>query len=105
MPMAPYRLLPNAIQDRNAYHVRKRNVCCASRSDGSSRVAETFANGLAADTLFCDDARQPPPAPRTRGGYRLVEIRRTSAAAVMSLADANEQALLAPGPPTVRAAK
>ena len=54
-----------------------------------SRVAETLANGLAADQLFCDLLANSTEADLDI----VVEIRRTSAAAVMPLTDAIEQAL------------
>ena len=63
-----------------------------------SRVAETLANGLAADPLFCDLlANLHLHLEHEVDLDRVVEIRRTSAAAVMSLADAIEQALPALG--------
>ena len=59
-----------------------------------SRVAETLANGLAADPLFCDLlANLHLHLEHEMDLDRVVEIRRTSAAAEMSLADAIEQAL------------
>jgi AcrR family transcriptional regulator len=63
-----------------------------------SRVAETLANGLAADPLFCDLlANLHLHLEHEVDLDRVVEIRRTSAAAHMSLADAVEQALPALG--------
>jgi AcrR family transcriptional regulator len=76
-------------------------VCAALREPGPmlpSRVAETLANGLAADPLFCDLlASLHLHLEHEANLERVVEIRRTSAAAVMSLADAIEQALPALG--------
>ena len=58
------------------------------------RVAETLANGLAADPLFCDLlANVHLHLEHEVDIDRVVEIRRTSTAAVVSLADAIEQAL------------
>ena len=72
-------------------------VCAALREPGPispSRVAETLASGLAADPLFCDLlANLHLHLEHEVELDRVVEIRRTSAAAVMSLADAIEQAL------------
>ena len=63
-----------------------------------SRVAETLAHGLAADPLFCDLlANLHLHLEREVDLDRVVEIRRTSAAGEMSLADAIEQALPALG--------
>lgn len=76
-------------------------VCGALREPGPmspSRVAETLANGLAADPLFCDLlANLHLHLEHEVDLERVVEIRRTSAAAVMSFADAIEQALPALG--------
>ncbi|MGH3970892.1 MAG: TetR family transcriptional regulator [Mycobacterium sp.] len=76
-------------------------VCTALREPGPmspSRVAETLANGLAADPLFCDLlANLHLHLEHEVDLDRVVEIRRTSAAAVMSFADAIEQALPALG--------
>jgi AcrR family transcriptional regulator len=59
-----------------------------------SRVAETLANGLAADPLFCDLlANLHLHLEHEVDLDRVVEIRRNSAAGVISLADAIEQAL------------
>jgi AcrR family transcriptional regulator len=76
-------------------------VCAALREPGPmspSRVAETLANGLAADPLFCDLlANLHLHLEHEVDVDRVIEIRRTSAAPVMSLADAIEQALPALG--------
>ncbi len=76
-------------------------VCAALREPGSmspSRVAETLANGLAADPLFCDLlANLHLHLEHEVDLDRVIEIRRTSAAAEMSLAEAIEQALPALG--------
>jgi AcrR family transcriptional regulator len=76
-------------------------VCAALREPGPmspSRVAETLANGLAADPLFCDlIANLHVHLEHEVDLDRVVEIRRTSAAAVTSFADAIEQALPALG--------
>src|SRR5262249_26979483 len=76
-------------------------VCAALREPGPtspSRVAETLANGLAADPLFCDLlANLRLHLEHEVDLDRVIEIRRTSAAAEMSLADAIEQALPALG--------
>ncbi|MCV7399034.1 TetR family transcriptional regulator [Mycobacterium fragae] len=76
-------------------------VCAALREPGPmspSRVAETLANGLAADPLFCDLlANLHLHLEHEVDLDRVVEIRRTSAAAVMSFADAIQQALPALG--------
>jgi hypothetical protein len=76
-------------------------VCAALREPGPispSRVAETLANGLAADPLFCDLlANLQLHLEHEVDLERVVEIRRTSAAAVMSLPDAIKQALPALG--------
>lgn len=72
-------------------------VCERLREPGPmspARVAETLANGLAADPLFCDLlANLHLHLEHEVDLDRVVEIRRTSAAAVMSLADAIERAL------------
>ena len=72
-------------------------LCAALREPGPmspSRVAETLANGLAADPLFCDLlANLHLHLEHEVDLDRVVEIRRTSAAAEMLLADAIEQAL------------
>ena len=72
-------------------------VCAALRDPGPmspSRVAETLANGLAADPLFCDLlANLHLHLEQAVDLDRVVETRRTSAAAEMSLADAIGQAL------------
>jgi Tetracyclin repressor-like, C-terminal domain len=63
-----------------------------------SRVAETLAHALAPDPLFCDLlANLHLHLEREVDLDRVVEIRRTSAAGEMSLADAIEQALPALG--------
>jgi hypothetical protein len=76
-------------------------VCAALREPGPmspSRVAETLANGLAADPLFCDLlANLHLHLEHEVDLDRVVEIRRTSAAGELSLADAIEQALPALG--------
>lgn len=76
-------------------------VCAALREPGPmspSRVAETLADGLAADPLFCDLlANLHVHLEHEVDLDRVVKIRRTSAAAVMSLADEIEQALPALG--------
>jgi AcrR family transcriptional regulator len=59
-----------------------------------SRVAETLANGLAADPLFCDLlANVHLHLEHEVDIDRVVEIRRTIAAAAIALADAIERAL------------
>ncbi len=72
-------------------------VCERLREPGPmspARVAETLADGLAADPLFCDLlANLHLHLEHEVNLDRVVEIRRTSAAAVTSLADAIEQAL------------
>jgi AcrR family transcriptional regulator len=78
--------------------VRWSNTVCAALPapdlTSPSGVAETLANGLAADPLFCDLlANLHLHLEHEVDLDRVVEIRRTSAAAVMSLADAVEQAL------------
>ena len=71
-------------------------VCAALREPGPmspSQVAESLANGLAADPLVCDLlANLHLHLEHEVDLDRVVEIRRTSAAAEMSLADAIEQA-------------
>jgi tetracycline repressor-like protein len=63
-----------------------------------SRVAETLADGLAADPLSCDLlANLHLHLEHEVEVDRVVEIRRTSAAAVMSLGDAIERVLPALG--------
>jgi hypothetical protein len=63
-----------------------------------SRVAETLANGLAADPLFCDLlANLHLHLEHEVDLERVVEIRRTSATAVTSFADEIERALPALG--------
>jgi AcrR family transcriptional regulator len=72
-------------------------VCAALREPAPmspSRVAGTLADGLAADPLFCDLlANLHLHLEHEVDLDRLVEIRRTSAAAEISLADAIEHAL------------
>ena len=67
-------------------------VCAALREPGPmppSRIFETLANRPAAGPALLRSARQSSTTPRARGGSRwVVEIRWTSAAAVMSLAAA-----------------
>ena len=82
--------------------VRWSNTVCAALREpdpmSPSRVAETLAIGLAADPLFCDLlANLHLHLEREVDLDRVVEIRRTSAAGEMSLADAIEQALPALG--------
>jgi AcrR family transcriptional regulator len=78
-------------------------VCKGLREPGPmspARVAETLANGLAADPLFCDLlANLHLHLEHEVDLDRVVEIRRTSAAAVTSLADAIEEALSPLGRP------
>lgn len=63
-----------------------------------SRVSETLASGLAADPLFCDLlANLHLHLEHEVDLDMVVEIRRSSAAAVMSFAEAIEQALPALG--------
>ena len=99
MPMVSISLLHRAIRDRNAYHVcNTHGVLREPGPTSSSRVAETLANGLAADPRFCDLlANVHLHLEHEVDLDRVVEIGRTSAAAVMSLADAIEQALPALG--------
>jgi hypothetical protein len=60
----------------------------------SARVAETLANGLAADPLFCDLlANLHLHLEHEVEIERVVEIRRTISAAAVALADAIEHAL------------
>jgi AcrR family transcriptional regulator len=72
-------------------------VCAALREPGPmspSRVAETLANGLAADPLFCDLlANLHLHLEHEVDLDKVAEITRTNAAAEMSLADAIEQDL------------
>ena len=82
--------------------VRWSNTVCAALREpdpmSPSRVAETLAIGLAADPLFCDLlANLHLHLEHEVDRDKVVEIRRTSAAAEMSLADAIEQALPALG--------
>ena len=78
--------------------VRWSNTVCEdlSRTGAMSpaRVAETLANGLAADPLFCDLlANLHLHLEHEVDIERVVEIRRTIAAAAIALADAIERAL------------
>jgi len=72
-------------------------VCAALREPGPMsppRVAEALANGLAADPLFCDlIANLHLHLEHEVDLDRVVEVRRTSAAAMVTFADAIEQAL------------
>jgi AcrR family transcriptional regulator len=64
------------------------------------RVAETLANGLAADPLFCDLlANLHLHLEHEVDADRVIEIRRTISAAAVALADAIERALPALGRP------
>jgi Tetracyclin repressor-like, C-terminal domain len=76
-------------------------MCAALREPGPmapSRVAETLASSLVADPPFCDLLANLHLHPEHEVDLdRVVGIRRTIPAAVMSLADAIEQALPAPG--------
>ena len=63
-----------------------------------ARVAETLANGLAADPLFCDLlANLHLHLEHEVALERVVEIRRTITAAAVAIADAIERALPALG--------
>jgi hypothetical protein len=63
-----------------------------------SRVAEALANGLAADPLFCDLlANLHLHLEHEVDVDRVVEVKRTSTAAVIALADAIQNALPALG--------
>jgi AcrR family transcriptional regulator len=77
--------------------VRWSNAVCDDLSEGAmspERVAETLANGLAADPLFCDLlANLHLHLEHEVEIERVVEIRRTIAAAAVALADAIERAL------------
>jgi len=77
--------------------VRWSNSMCDKLSEGEmspERVAETLANGLAADPLFCDLlANLHLHLEHEVEIERVVEIRRTIAAAAVALADAIERAL------------
>lgn len=77
--------------------VRWSNSVCEDLSEGEmspERVAETLANGLAADPLFCDLlANLHLHLEHEVEIERVVEIRRTIAAAAVALADAIERAL------------
>src|SRR5581483_8991774 len=72
-------------------------VCEKLREPGPmspSRVAETLANGLASDPLFCDLlANLHLHLEHEVDLDRVIEVRRVSTAAITSLADAIEQAL------------
>ncbi len=78
-------------------------VCERLRQPGAmppSRVAETLATGLAADPLFCDLlANLHLHLEHEVDLDRVIEIKRVGDAAVISLADAIEQALPALGRP------
>lgn len=78
-------------------------VCEQLRQPGPmspSRVAETLASSLGADPLFCDlIANLHLHLEHEVDIDRVIEIRRRSSAAVMSLADAIERALPALGRP------
>jgi len=64
------------------------------------RVAETLANGLGADPLFCDLlANLHLHLEHEVDAERVIEIRRTISAAAVALADAIERALPALGRP------
>jgi AcrR family transcriptional regulator len=77
--------------------VRWSSSVCDSLSGGEmspERVAETLANGLAADPLFCDLlANLHLHLEHEVEIERVVEIRRTISAAAVALADAIERAL------------
>jgi AcrR family transcriptional regulator len=77
--------------------VRWSNTVCEKLGDGETSpalVAETLANGLAADPLFCDLlANLHLHLEHEVDIDRVVEIRRTIAAAAVALADAIERAL------------
>jgi AcrR family transcriptional regulator len=77
--------------------VRWSSSVCDSLSEGEmspERVAETLANGLAADPLFCDLlANLHLHLEHEVEIERVVEIRRTISAAAVALADAIERAL------------
>lgn len=61
---------------------------CPSPVRWPSRVAETLAGSLVADPLFCDLLANVHPLPEHEVDLdRVVGIRRTSAAAAMSLAE------------------
>jgi AcrR family transcriptional regulator len=77
--------------------VRWSSSVCDNLSEGEmspERVAETLANGLAADPLFCDLlANLHLHLEHEVEIERVVEIRRTIAGAAVALADAIERAL------------
>jgi AcrR family transcriptional regulator len=78
--------------------VRWSNTVCEELGEpgpmSPARVAETLANGLAADPLFCDLlANLHLHLEHEVDIDRVVEIRRTIAAAAIALADAIERAL------------
>lgn len=78
--------------------VRWSDTVCAALSEpgpmSPSRVAETLATGLAADPLFCDLlANLHLHLEHEVKIDRVIEVKRVSTAAVMSIADAIEQAL------------
>lgn len=78
--------------------VRWSNTVCESLNEpgpmSQSRVAEALANGLAGDPLFCDLlANLHLHLEHEVHVDRVVEVKRTSTAAVIALADAIENAL------------
>lgn len=78
--------------------VRWSDTVCANLSEpgpmSQSRVAETLANGLAADPLFCDLlANLHLHLEHEVDVERVVEVKRTSTTAAVALADAIEHAL------------
>src|SRR6202035_4251901 len=78
--------------------VRWSNAVCEQLGEpgpmSPARVAETLANGLAADPLFCDPLAQLHLHLQHEVEIeRVVEIRRTIAAVAVELADAIERAL------------
>ncbi len=72
-------------------------VCVGLRAPGPMsplRVAETLANGLAADPLFCDLlANLHLHLEHEVDLHRVLEVKQISTAAVLSIADAIDQAL------------
>jgi AcrR family transcriptional regulator len=84
--------------------VRWSNTVCGELAEpgptSPARVAETLANGLAADPLFCDLlANLHLHLEHEVDIERVVDIRRTISAAAIALADAIEHALPALGRP------
>jgi AcrR family transcriptional regulator len=82
--------------------VRWSTTVCAELAEPApmspARVAETLANGLAADTLFCDLlANLHLHLEHEVAVERVVDIRRTISAAAVAIADAVERALPALG--------